>query len=359
MAPRFSILLPTRNRPGLLPLAIASVLAQTAPDFELLVVGDGCTDDTAAVVAGFHDTRIRWFDLPKAHGFGYANRNVALRQATGTYIAFVADDDLVFPDHLERLAASLEESGAEWTYARPLWVTTDGIVVPFASNLLNADELETFLTVGNHIPASCVMYRRSCLAAYGYWPEDVPSGGDWRYWIRIIEGGKRSNIAYSPIPTALHFNAIWKTHANQQMPQVMEARAIAASDWWPSALRVPITSGVPEQHMFSDLISSPGRVDRLRSGVTRVVERLAWMRLNETPDLEARLHADVARSKAELEQARLALADAEDRRAAEELAATSRVRDAETQLGVVLTSTSWRLTAPLRAVSGMIRRVLR
>ncbi len=97
MAPRFSILLPTRDRPELLRLAIRSVLASTAPDFELLVVGDGASRDTAAVVASFSDARIKWFDLPKAPHMGYANRNVALRQAAGEFIAFAAMMIWCFP----------------------------------------------------------------------------------------------------------------------------------------------------------------------------------------------------------------------------------------------------------------------
>lgn len=324
MAPRFSILLPTRNRAELLRLAISSALSQTEGDFELLIVGDGCTDDTAAVVASFSDARIRWFPLPKAPGFGYANRNIALKQAAGEYIAFVADDDLLFSDHLERMAAALEQSGAEWAYNRPLWVTTDGIVVPFANNLLNADELETFLSVRNDIPASCVLYRRSCLDAYGFWPEDVPSAGDWRYWIRIIEGGRRANLAYCPIPGALHFNALWKTTPDTQMRQVATASEIARSgSWWPASLKVSMTPGVPEQKVFLDLIGSPGYVDRLRCDVTRVVERLAWIHLCDAYRLEE---------------------------------AQARLEKTQARLDAVLASTSWQLTSPLRAVSRTIRR---
>lgn len=331
MAPRFSILLPTRNRSELLALAISSVLAQTERDFELLVVGDGCTDNSGAVVAGFGDARIRWFDLPKAPGFGYANRNVALRQSTGEYIAFVADDDLVFPDHLQRLAATLEESGAEWAYSRALWVTTDGIVVPFAGNLLNADELETFLTAANHIPATCVAYRRRCLDAYGYWPEDVPRAGDWRYWIRIIEGGRRANLAYSPVPTSLHFNADWKTTAETQLGPVTAAREIAASGaWWPASLRVQVAPGVAEQKVFFDLMGSHSYIDQLRGDVTRVVERLAWMRLSDTPGRLSGLHAAL-------------------------LTAARERSEAQASLAAVLASTSWRLTSPLRAILSAIR----
>ena len=341
------------------------------------MVGDGCTDDTADVVASFDDARIRWLDLPKAPHFGYANRNVALRQAAGEYIAFVTDDDLVFPDHLALLAATIEKSAAEWVYNRPLWVTTDGLVVPFASNLLNADELDRFLNLRNHIPSTCVMHRRSCLDKYGYWPEDIASSGDWRYWIRIIEGGHRANLSYCPIPSVLHFNAAWRTTPESQISHVTAAREIAAgSSWWPAALNVPMAPGAVEQVVFYELIRREGCIDRIRQGVTQVVERLAWMQLDETPEIHLRLREEMAQAKAELRRTQHELTVARAQLAASVAYAAgldqfiSTLRDEATRKSVEFArlkaiiaertgepaSAPWRWTALLRAIRQRGRR---
>jgi hypothetical protein len=275
MAPRFSVLLPTHNRADVLPFAIKSVLAQTERDFELLIVGDGCTDSTAEVVSGFDDPRIRWFDLPKAPYFGYANRNVALKQARGEFVAYAAHDDLLFPDHLALLAERLEAAGADLVYSRPLMASPDGVVVPLAGNLHNADELETFLGSYNFIAMSCVVHRRAVLEESGYWPEDVAVGADWRLWQRIIERGARRNFTYHPVPTMLHFKAIWMEAFDQTVGALL---GLAEAGWWPAALKVAVGSHSSEQAAMSALLDDPASawVDDVRRAVTLVVERLAW-----------------------------------------------------------------------------------
>jgi glycosyltransferase involved in cell wall biosynthesis len=204
--PRFSILMPTHSRVDVIGLAIQSVLDQTVEDFELLVVGDGCSPGTAEVVDAFQDARIRFFDLPKAPSYGYANRNIALREARGDLIGFAADDDLLFPDHLEILADGLK-GGAAIAYSQALWVSTDGIAAPFLTNLELADEFRVFTEVGNTIPASCFLYRADCLPSRDVWPEDVASGGDWQLWRRIMRENPRNPLTYCRVPTVLHFSA--------------------------------------------------------------------------------------------------------------------------------------------------------
>ena len=148
MNPRITILLPTHNRADVLGYAIRSALWQTERDFELLIVSDGCTDGTSEVVASFSDPRIRWFDLPKAPLSGYANRNIALRQARGDYIAYAQHDDIMLPDHIDRLVAALEAAGADWAYSRPLWCVPSGFALPFFLNLTHGDELIHYLASG-------------------------------------------------------------------------------------------------------------------------------------------------------------------------------------------------------------------
>jgi len=401
--PRVSVLLPTHNRADVLGLAIQSVLDQTETDFELLIVADGCTDGTVPLVTGIADPRIRLFDLPKGPFFGYANRNIALREARGDYVAFAAHDDLLLPDHLSLLADRLDTTGREWAYSRPLWVSTDGVIVPFATNLTSADELQYFLTVGNTIPASCVVYRRTCLDLYGYWPEDVPSAADWRHWIAIINGGCRENITYLATPTCLHFSAGWKRSRHSAVEEVRTWLDIAdRAPWWPDVLRSTVPPGLAEQQVIAAAMRAGGAawLAGLRDAVDLVINRVAWDDLRivrprlRSRDLEVEeLRACAAAADHSLADARCSIqrlsdravtVDAECTRLRHALAAAEATRveagsarDAATRevarleadlqaahaqlhacherLSLTLASTSWRITAPLRALKHRMR----
>lgn len=294
-SPRFSILLPTHNRADVLGLAIESVLAQTEPDFELLIVADGCTDNTGDVVARFTDPRIRLFDLPKAPHFGYANRNIALRESRGRLIAFAAHDDLLLPDHLELMGNLLDFSEASWGYSRPLWVSTDGIIVPFCTNLTLPDERKYFFEQRNTIPAACVVHTRSALERVGYWPEHLSGAADWALWKRIINdnGG---HLAFLRQPTTLHFSADWKRSRYSKMVEVQTLLSIADhTEWWPDILRPPANkeknrTNEPEQVLLWGSIKSGKApwIAALRTATDTVIDRIAWTAIRESlPNYEA------------------------------------------------------------------------
>lgn len=111
--PRVSVYMATKNRAELLPRAIDSVLQQTLRDFELLIVDDASTDDTARVLseAARRDPRVRVFQRDVSGGSAAA-RNMAIRQATGQLIIGLDDDDAMLPNRLEAHVAAYSDEYA-------------------------------------------------------------------------------------------------------------------------------------------------------------------------------------------------------------------------------------------------------
>jgi len=272
-APLVSVLIPTFNRKDVLGLAIESALAQTVTDIEVLVSGDGCTDGTGDVVQSYRDPRVVWHDWPKAPGFGYANRNRSLRQARGTFIAYLSHDDLWLPDHLERLTSLLTATGAEWAYSQPIAVTRSGRISPKVFDLRDAPTRRLWRErhIG-YVSITHVVHRRSCLDDHGYWNERVPKGGDWELWMRILDGGDWRRFAFDPMPTSLHFVASWHPTHNWRR------RVLARVEAWerPGApqLRVAVPPGVTEQEaVCREMARSPDEwVAGLRRGVARELQ---------------------------------------------------------------------------------------
>jgi len=114
--PLVSIVLPTYKRAHVLPLAIRSVLGQTYPNWELIVVSDNSPDNTEAVVKSFDDPRIRYFcndpnlKLPRT-----LNRGFSL--AKGDYLTWTSDDNMLAPDAIARMVDALSGGEADFVFA--------------------------------------------------------------------------------------------------------------------------------------------------------------------------------------------------------------------------------------------------
>ncbi len=131
--PMISVCIGTYNRARLLTeRAIPSILTQTYPRFELIVVGDGCTDDTEERVRKIGDPRVRFVNLPERGLYpeepnrrwmvaGTATVNHALRLASGDFITHLDDDDEHLPGRLEALTGFAHEHGADFLW-HPFWV---------------------------------------------------------------------------------------------------------------------------------------------------------------------------------------------------------------------------------------------
>lgn len=131
--PLVSVVIPTYdNHDTLGGRAIPSVLAQSYQNFEVVVVGDAAPDEARAVVEGFADPRMSFFNLPYRGPYpsdpetlwlvaGAAPVNEALRRARGSWIALIDDDDAFRPDHVERLLGRARTECLELVYS-PLQV---------------------------------------------------------------------------------------------------------------------------------------------------------------------------------------------------------------------------------------------
>jgi glycosyltransferase involved in cell wall biosynthesis len=101
-----SIMMPAYNAERYIEQAIQSVLAQSYPHWELIVVDDGSTDGTPDILARYTDTRIKVFH--QANGGEASARNTALRRVKGEYVAFLDADDVYLPRHLDFIANYLD-----------------------------------------------------------------------------------------------------------------------------------------------------------------------------------------------------------------------------------------------------------
>jgi glycosyltransferase involved in cell wall biosynthesis len=184
-----SLVIATFNHARLLGAAIESALAQTLPGVDVIVVDDGSTDDTPAVLARYAG-RIRVLRQPN-RGLAAA-RNTGLAAARGTYVAFLDADDLLEPAKLAAQVAAVERAPAVgWTYCDVLIETVATGATEKASERFGygARALDGWLFPelihGNFIPAIAPLARRTALDAAGGFDERLTTLEDWDMWLRL------------------------------------------------------------------------------------------------------------------------------------------------------------------------------
>ncbi len=186
---RVSLIIATFNHARFLDAAIDSALAQTLGAVDVIVVDDGSTDDTPAVLARYAG-RVRVLRQPN-RGLAAA-RNAGLAAARGTYVAFLDADDVMASTKLAAQLAVLERSPTiGWTYCDVLIETVATRTTVTASERFGygARALDGWLFPelihGNFIPAIAPMIRRTALDAVGGFDERLTALEDWDMWLRL------------------------------------------------------------------------------------------------------------------------------------------------------------------------------
>jgi glycosyltransferase involved in cell wall biosynthesis len=175
-SPRVTVIIATYNWSAVLPYAIDSVLAQTMPDFELLVIGDGCTDDSEQVVTAIKDPRVRWINLPANTGHQSGPNNRGLQEARGEFVAYLGHDDLWLSHHLQCTTEKLDETGAAFAHSLLVRVPPDQDV---GMPVLPKPQF------GHGGPPSCTVHRRNVMDRIGGWSDyrtlSIPPETDFFY----------------------------------------------------------------------------------------------------------------------------------------------------------------------------------
>lgn len=200
--PTVSVIIPTYNRATLLCDAINSVFAQSYTNFELIVIDDGSTDNTDAIINSFQDDRLVY--VRQENNGRSAARNKALSMASGRYIAFLDSDDLYLPDKLERQVnymATHPSIGMLYTSAQ--CINEHGEQLKGHVYLASAEghiykDVAFFQPVTITLPT--VMVRKEVFDSVGFFDEGMDRFEDTDMWRRIA---KKCIIGIISEPTCL------------------------------------------------------------------------------------------------------------------------------------------------------------
>jgi glycosyltransferase involved in cell wall biosynthesis len=195
--PFFTVVIPTYNRAGFIGLAIESVLAQTYPSFEVIVVDDGSTDNTAAVVGAIQDPRVKY--VPKRNEERAVARNTGAERGTGDYVTFFDSDDILYPNHLAEAVKAISELNSPEVFHLGFdFKTPDGTVTRQVKDL--APQVNDLLIRDNVLSCNGVFVRSDVAKQYKFNPDRALSAvEDWELWLRLAA---RFPIHHRPVITS-------------------------------------------------------------------------------------------------------------------------------------------------------------
>ena len=220
--PLASVIIATYNWSAALACAIRSVQRQTLQDFEIVVAGDACTDDSEAVVSACADPRITWTNLATNSGSQHAPNNAGLAIARGEWIAYLGHDDIWAPRHLEstiaaaRAAASHAAAGGMIMYGPPGSGATS-VAGIFADGRCSAEDF---------VPPSALVHRRDLIDQIGGWtdPRTLRLPTDCDFFKRVHAA---SPVASTREVSVFKFNAAARRNA-YQAKSIVEQQACLA-----------------------------------------------------------------------------------------------------------------------------------
>lgn len=208
-----TVVMATRNRHEMLDRALTALERQTHPPAQIVVVDDGSTDDTAAVLARHGIEHLR------TDGVGPARaRNLGIAESTGTIVAFTDDDCVPSPEWLEHLTPPIASGDVEFSQGRTLPDPNDSALAGPWSHTMNVEEHT------QNYPTCNMAYRRALLDRLGGFDESFPSaaGEDTDLAWRALELGARVRF----VPDAVVHHAVWPSSFLEHLRRIPRWQSI-------------------------------------------------------------------------------------------------------------------------------------
>ena len=240
--PVVSIYLTTRNRGVLLRRALSSVFAQSLEDYELLIVDDCSSDDTADICSTIceADSRVRYLRTYQRSGAPYA-RNLAIRAARSDLVTGLDDDDEMLPDRLSILFQQFNQTNSLLSTAAIEQTETWHRIVNAGTKKVSLDDLLFDNVIGTQ-----AITLKSRIEAIGGFDESLNSSQDYDLWVRLVQKygpamrlGKPTYIIHADnrpdritVASTYSSSSFLKKHR-----QLMNQRQIASQEIYGIALR--------------------------------------------------------------------------------------------------------------------------
>jgi glycosyltransferase involved in cell wall biosynthesis len=225
--PKISVVVPAYNVCNYIEDTLKSLECQTFQDFEVLIVNDGSTDNTANVVQPFVERDSRFKLLHKKNGGLSSARNYGINYAVGEYIALLDGDDTYHPDKLANHVGHLEQNpdvGVVYSASRAIRDDGRPTFITLSGKPVNSDPLLALLCKNFIGHGSNGVFRRSLVSSIGEFDETLRSMEDIDFWLRVAATRqwkfyreKRVLCYYRVRPSGLSFNVAQMELCSQQV----------------------------------------------------------------------------------------------------------------------------------------------
>lgn len=264
--PLVSVIIPVYNAEKTIQKTIASVLAQTLSDFELIIINSTSSDSTLNKIATFQDTRIKLFTYPQANAA--VNRNRGLLNTTSEFVSFLDADDLWKPDKLEAQYTALQENlDAAIAYSFTDAIDENDHFLRKCSHATWTGNVYAQLLLDDFIGSgSNVMVRRQAFKEVGGFDESLTNAEDTDMWLRLA-----ANYHFIPIKKV---QVLYRISTNSKSSNILGSET--------SNLRI----------INKAFRNVPPRLNHLKSyRIANLYKYLSYKALTVEPGKQSTLHA--------------------------------------------------------------------